>query len=132
MAWREMILKSLKKNARLANARYAQLATVKENGRPANRTIVYRGFLNDTCRLTFVTDRRAKKIGELRVNPWVELCWYFPQTREQYRIAGRMSVVQAGDDGAATVLVVVTSITCIVLLMVAGRLMPDRVQLPLR
>ena len=40
--------------------------------------------------------------------------------------------VQAGDDGAATVLVVVTSITCIVLLMVAGRLMPDRVQLPLR
>ena len=101
MAWREMILKSLKKNARLANARYAQLATVKENGRPANRTIVYRGFLNDTCRLTFVTDRRAKKIGELRVNPWVELCWYFPQTREQYRIAGRMSVVQAGDDGMA-------------------------------
>ena len=40
--------------------------------------------------------------------------------------------VQAGDDGAATFLVVVTSITCIVLLMVAGRLMPDRVQLPLR
>ncbi|WP_413460066.1 molybdate ABC transporter permease subunit [Herbaspirillum huttiense] len=40
--------------------------------------------------------------------------------------------VQAGDDGAATFLVVVTSITCIVLLMVAGRLMPDRAQLPLR
>ena len=40
--------------------------------------------------------------------------------------------VQAGDDGATTFLVVVTSITCIVLLMVAGRLMPDRVQLPLR
>lgn len=40
--------------------------------------------------------------------------------------------VQAGDDGAATFLVVVTSITCIVLLMAAGRLMPDRAQLPLR
>lgn len=40
--------------------------------------------------------------------------------------------VQAGDDAAATFLVVVTSITCIVLLMVAGRLMPDRSQLPLR
>lgn len=40
--------------------------------------------------------------------------------------------VQAGDDAAATFLVVVTSITCIVLLMVAGRLMPDRTQLPLR
>ncbi len=40
--------------------------------------------------------------------------------------------VQAGDDAAATFLVVVTSITCIVLLLVAGRLMPDRTQLPLR
>lgn len=34
--------------------------------------------------------------------------------------------VQAGDDGAATLLVVITSITCVVILMLAGRLMPDR------
>ncbi|WP_343722707.1 molybdate ABC transporter permease subunit [Herbaspirillum seropedicae] len=40
--------------------------------------------------------------------------------------------VQAGDDGSATLLVVITSITCIVLLMVAGRLTPDRVQQQLR
>ena len=40
--WRDTILKSLKKNSRLAYARYAQLATVREDGRPANRTIVYR------------------------------------------------------------------------------------------
>ncbi|NUT59724.1 molybdate ABC transporter permease subunit [Herbaspirillum sp. C9C3] len=40
--------------------------------------------------------------------------------------------VQAGDDGTATFLVVVTSLTCIVLLMLAGRLMPDRARLPLR
>ncbi|WP_443113750.1 molybdate ABC transporter permease subunit [Herbaspirillum seropedicae] len=40
--------------------------------------------------------------------------------------------VQAGDDGAATLLVVITSITCIVLLMVAGRLTPDRAQQQLR
>ncbi|QJQ00800.1 molybdate ABC transporter permease subunit [Herbaspirillum rubrisubalbicans] len=40
--------------------------------------------------------------------------------------------VQAGDDGAATLLVVITSLTCIVLLMVAGRLVPDRSQLRVR
>ena len=101
MAWREQILKSLKKNSRLPYARYAQLATVREDGRPANRTIVYRGFLQDTPKLTFVTDRRSKKIGELRANPSVELCWYFPQTREQYRIAGTMRVVKVDDEDEA-------------------------------
>ncbi|WP_075258162.1 molybdate ABC transporter permease subunit [Herbaspirillum camelliae] len=40
--------------------------------------------------------------------------------------------VQAGDDRSATLLVVITSITCIVLLMVAGRLTPDRAQQQLR
>jgi len=40
--------------------------------------------------------------------------------------------VQAGDDGSATLLVVITSLTCIVLLMVAGRLVPDRAQLRIR
>ncbi|MBP0597046.1 molybdate ABC transporter permease subunit [Herbaspirillum sp. LeCh32-8] len=40
--------------------------------------------------------------------------------------------VQAGDDGAATMLVVITSITCVAVLMLAGRLVPDRNQLQLR
>ncbi|ALU89190.1 molybdate ABC transporter permease subunit [Herbaspirillum rubrisubalbicans] len=40
--------------------------------------------------------------------------------------------VQAGDDGAATLLVIITSLTCIVLLMIAGRLVPDRSQLRVR
>lgn len=40
--------------------------------------------------------------------------------------------VQAGDDGAATLLVVITSITCVVLLMLAGRLVPDRSLLQIR
>lgn len=40
--------------------------------------------------------------------------------------------VQAGDDGAATLLVAITSITCVVLLMLAGRLVPDRSQLQIR
>jgi molybdate transport system permease protein len=40
--------------------------------------------------------------------------------------------VQAGDDATATMLVLITSITCVVVLMVAGRLVPNRTPLPLR
>lgn len=40
--------------------------------------------------------------------------------------------VQAGDDGAATMLVAITSVTCVAVLMLAGRLVPDRSQLQLR
>jgi len=40
--------------------------------------------------------------------------------------------VQAGDDSAATTLVIITSITCVAVLMLAGRLMPDRSQLTVR
>jgi molybdate transport system permease protein len=40
--------------------------------------------------------------------------------------------VQAGDDGAATLLVAITSITCVAVLMLAGRLVPDRSRLTLR
>ena len=35
--------------------------------------------------------------------------------------------VQAGDDGLANVLVAITSATCIVVLLAAGRLVPGRV-----
>lgn len=40
--WRQMIERSLKKNRSLAYSRYVQLATVRPDGRPAVRTVVYR------------------------------------------------------------------------------------------
>lgn len=56
--WKGAILKALQKNRSLANARYLQIATVRPDGRPANRTVVFRGFLDDTDTLTFITDTR--------------------------------------------------------------------------
>lgn len=41
-AWRGTLLSAMKKNASLPNAKYVQLATVRPNGRPANRTVVFR------------------------------------------------------------------------------------------
>jgi hypothetical protein len=40
--WRVMLQRSLKKNKSLASSRYVQLATVRPDGRPANRTVVFR------------------------------------------------------------------------------------------
>jgi hypothetical protein len=64
--WKESLQRALKKNAASRDSRYVQLATVRPDGRPANRTIVYRGFLAEGDILTFVTDSRwAQVVGLL-------------------------------------------------------------------
>lgn len=93
--WRSPLAHALHRNRALPYARYVQLATVRTNGRPANRTIVFRGFLENTNQLRFVADNRSEKIGQLNVQPWGEICWYFPKTREQFRILGKLIVVSA-------------------------------------
>jgi hypothetical protein len=40
--WRALVEKSLARNRVLPNARYIQIATVRPDGRPANRTVVFR------------------------------------------------------------------------------------------
>ena len=59
--WKEVIQRALKKNSNCRHSRYVQLATVRPDGRPANRTVVYRGFLADSDTVTFVTDSRCVK-----------------------------------------------------------------------
>ncbi len=97
--WYKRLRESLKSNAKSRDSRYFQVATVDERGRPTNRTVVYRGFLPtpdgrvDENVLTFVTDRRSEKVRHLDRAPFAEVAWYFPVTREQYRISGRVQVV---------------------------------------
>jgi len=42
---------------------------------------------------------RSKKIEEIAHNPWAEVAWYLPDSREQFRLLGRLTVVdsQTGD-----------------------------------
>ena len=79
-----------------AHSRFAQLATLQGGAepRPAVRTVVVRFFLNDG-RLLISTDMRSEKVQELALNPNCELCWYFTETREQFRLSGRAHVVGA-------------------------------------
>lgn len=92
--WRSPLSRALHRNRSLVYARYLQLATVRADGRPANRTVVFRGFLEESNQLKFVTDSRSQKAGEIENQPWAEACWYFPKTREQFRITGQLTLVR--------------------------------------
>jgi pyridoxamine 5'-phosphate oxidase len=76
---------------------------VNHQGRPTNRTVVFRGWLDPASQLQFVTDSRSalraavgtSKAAEIARNPWAEACWYFSKTREQFRIAGTLQLIDA-------------------------------------
>jgi pyridoxamine 5'-phosphate oxidase len=57
-----------------------------------NFRVVFRGFLEGRDRLQIVTDDRAEKVERIRENTWGEGCWYFPKTREQFRLSGQLTV----------------------------------------
>lgn len=94
--WRSRLASALHRNRSLIYSRYLQLATIRPDGRPANRTVVFRGFLGDTDQLQFVTDARSQKAEQIDRQPWGEVCWYFPKTREQFRIAGLLTLAGGG------------------------------------
>lgn len=107
--WRSQITGALHRNRSLVYARYLQLATVRSDGRPANRTVVFRGFYDPLLekfggrststanfppnQLQFVTDRRSEKIDQIVNCSWAEACWYFPKTREQFRLLGELKII---------------------------------------
>jgi pyridoxamine 5'-phosphate oxidase len=86
--WRFLLDQALNENRHFANSRFPQLATIGLDGRPANRSVVFRGFEANTDYLQFVTDARSAKVMQISQQPAAELCWYFAHTREQFRIAG--------------------------------------------
>ena len=96
--WRGLLRAALHRNRSLSHARYLQLATVRSDGRPANRTVVFRGFCQHSDRLQFVTDGRSEKVAHIQGNAWAEACWYFPKTREQFRLSGQLILVSADCD----------------------------------
>jgi PPOX class probable FMN-dependent enzyme len=92
--WRSPLTHALHCNRSLPHSKFIQLATVDPQGRPHNRTIVYRGLLNSSSDLKFITDSRSDKISHLEHQPWVEVCWYFTKTREQFRFSGTMQMLK--------------------------------------
>ncbi len=101
--WRIPIARALHRNRSLPNARYLQLATIDQKLRPQNRTLVFRGWLEPSSQMKLVTDIRSSKATNLRANalPWAEACWYFPKTREQFRLSGSLELITTESNNAS-------------------------------
>ena len=95
--WHDAIKKAIRKNKRLRENRYFQLATISKDALPANRTVVFRGFTETSNSIKIITDSRSKKLEEIKSNPACEICWYFSISREQFRIRGDAKIVDQSD-----------------------------------
>ena len=92
--WRSPLANALHLNRSLAFSRYFQLATITPEGKPANRTLVFRGFFKDTNQIQIITNSRSPKIDQIQHQSWGEICWYFTKTREQFRLSGKLNIVK--------------------------------------
>ncbi|MEO0438906.1 MAG: pyridoxamine 5'-phosphate oxidase family protein [Pseudomonadota bacterium] len=93
--WRAALKLAVSKNRRDAHNRYLQLATVRSDGSPAVRSLVFRGFDEATATLAMITDLRSQKVAEISTSDQGEVCWYFTHTREQFRLSGRLTLIGA-------------------------------------
>lgn len=97
--WYHLVVSCLEREQG-AVSKFMQLATLTTDGNPAVRTIVFRGWhplpplnVNDSPAIMTCTDTRSQKISQLNRHPYAELCWYFQQSRQQFRITGSVKVI---------------------------------------
>jgi PPOX class probable FMN-dependent enzyme len=100
--WRSAIARSLHQNRSHPDSRFFQLATVTPNGYPANRTVVFRGFRDNSNDLQIISDARSEKNHHLQQRPQAEICWYFTKSREQFRFQGLIKVVDSASTSFAS------------------------------
>lgn len=91
--WQQDLLQALALNQAKPESKYVQLATVNTLGLPEVRTVVFRGFIENTCKIVIHTDQRSGKVEHLQAQTDVEICWYFAESREQFRIAAKAELV---------------------------------------
>lgn len=90
--WYTALNRAISRNRRDAHNRYLQLATVRNDGSPAVRTLVFRKLQQLPSVIYMVTDSRSEKTDQIAINPAAEICWYFTRTREQFRLHGKLFI----------------------------------------
>ncbi|KAG2241610.1 hypothetical protein Bca52824_096409 [Brassica carinata] len=93
--WKQLLFGAIEANSHLKHSSYAQLATIGVNGRPSNRTVVFRHFQICVGIDLVEFGSVSLQIQELKLCPFSEMCWYFSDTWEQFRINGRVEVIDA-------------------------------------
>lgn len=74
------------------------VATAGDDGRPAARMVLLKGF--DERGFVFYTNFRSRKGRELTARPFAALCFHWPQLEEQVRVEGRVEVVSDAEADA--------------------------------
>ena len=76
--------------------RVATLATVGRDATAEARSVVVRG-IGDDGTLTFTSDARSDKNGQLHANPSATLVFWLAKAKRQYRLAGTVAALAADD-----------------------------------
>ncbi|MBU2878637.1 pyridoxamine 5'-phosphate oxidase family protein [Aliiglaciecola lipolytica] len=91
--WLKKLQTSIVDSQTRPESKYVQLATTNNQNQPEVRTVVFRGFLNTTTSLLIHTDIRSNKINQIQTHNQAQICWYFSQSREQYRLTGNIQII---------------------------------------
>ena len=94
--WRQRLKASQSKEGKLASNRWIQIANVSKNNQPRVRTVVFRGWLDNTTMLIY-TDKRSEKYTDLESNKNIEVLWLFFKTKSQYRFKGKVYELEDND-----------------------------------
>jgi len=94
--WRLRLKASQSKEGKLASNRWIQLANVSKNIQPRVRTVVFRGWLDNSTMLIY-TDKRSEKYRDLETNNNIEVLWLFFKTKSQYRFKGKVYELDDND-----------------------------------
>ena len=94
--WRQRLKSAQSKEGKLASNRWIQLANISKNNQPRVRTVVFRGWLDDSTMLIY-TDKRSEKYVDLESNNNIEILWLFFKTKSQYRFKGKVYELDDND-----------------------------------
>ena len=94
--WRQKLKASQSREGKLTSNRWIQIANVSKNNQPRVRTVVFRGWLDNTTMLIY-TDKRSEKYKDLESNKNIEVLWLFFKTKSQYRFKGKVSELEDND-----------------------------------
>ena len=74
----------------------ATLATVDPAGQPRARTVIVRKLDEKRDSIWVTTDARSQKVTEIMATPLVELLFWLPHERQQFRLSCRTEIVRHG------------------------------------
>ncbi|VAI11081.1 unnamed protein product [Triticum turgidum subsp. durum] len=92
--WRALLQRALDANAHLKHSTFFQLATVGGGGRPANRTVVFRGFQEHCDKIQINTDARSNKQREK--------AWFASSVKSRLQYLGPSPGIPVANDDHVT------------------------------